>query len=152
MPSANLSGAASPPRLSAMMLSWSVGEQRPLDLNGPRNDFRPFEPAWLEQPLVALFADAAARYPEHVACEDVADRLTFAATLATSRRLAVSIDAKVPRGAAVGVLLPNEACYPAAVLACLGAGHTCVLVDRNYPQDRVAAIVRDAGLAAVILR
>jgi acyl-coenzyme A synthetase/AMP-(fatty) acid ligase/thioesterase domain-containing protein len=57
-----------------------------------------------------------------------------------------------PAGQPVGILLPNEAAYPVAVLACLAANRPCVMIDRHHPEDRVAAIVRDAGLGAIILR
>src|SRR5579862_2772187 len=64
----------------------------------------------------------------------------------------MAIGAAVPPGAAVGVLLANEACYPVAVLGCLAAARPCVLIDRHYPQERVSSIMRDAGLAAVVLK
>ena len=49
------------------------------------------------------------------------------------------------------MLLPNQASYAAAVLACLGAARPCVLIDRNYPPERVAAVIGDAGLAGLVL-
>ena len=138
-----------------------VGAKRPhwlppsvpeLDLNGPRDiSFTRFEASWVERPAVELFAEVAARCPDAVACEDLAGGITFAAMWDAARTLAATIDLAIPAGRAVGVLLPNQASYPAAVLACLGASRPCVLIDRNYPQDRVAEVVRDAGLAGVVL-
>ena len=123
-----------------------------LDLNGPRDvAFCRFEESWVERPAIELFAEIAARRPDAVACEDGDDGFTFAAMWKAACWLARLIDTAIPSGGAVGVLLPNQASYPAAVLACLGASRSCILIDRNYPQERVAAVVRDAGLSAVVM-
>jgi acyl-coenzyme A synthetase/AMP-(fatty) acid ligase/thioesterase domain-containing protein len=133
-------------------LAWNAAEPVSLDRNGPRDvAFRRFEPEWVERPALELFAEVAARYPDNIACEDVDTRLTFAEVWQAARRLAATIHAAAPTGKPVGVLLPNQASFGVAVLACLGAGRPCVLIDRNYPQDRVGSIVRAAGLAAVVL-
>jgi amino acid adenylation domain-containing protein len=135
------------------MLPWATAEVRPLDRNGPVEvSFRPFEAAWVDRPAIQLFAEIAELHPVNIACEDIGTRLTFAEVWAASRRLAATIDAGVAPGKPVGVLLPNQVSYAVAVLACLGAARPCVLIDRNYSQDRVERIVRDAGLAAVVLR
>jgi amino acid adenylation domain-containing protein len=131
---------------------WLPHAAPDLDLNGPRDiAFRRFEQDWVERPAIELFAEVAGRRPDALACEDLDGGVTFAAIWKAARHLAATIHTAVPSGMAVGVLLPNEASYPAAVLACLGASRPCVLIDRNYPQDRVAAVVRDAGLAGVVL-
>jgi len=132
---------------------WTTPAAIPLDRNGPETvGFEPFLKEWCERPAVELFATAAARYSDRVACEDIDTRLTFGEVWAAALRLAAIVDAAVPPGAPVGVLLPNQASYAVAVLACLGAARPCILIDRNYPQDRVGRIVRDAGLAAIVLR
>lgn len=131
---------------------WRSDPPLPLDLNGPRDvAFDRFEQAWIGRPAIELFADIAGRYPDAVACRDRDASVTFSAMWRAACRLAATIDATVAPGAAVGVLLPNQASYPVAVLACLGAARPCVLIDRNHPSDRVAAIVRDAGLTGVVL-
>ncbi|HZP97916.1 MAG TPA: AMP-binding protein [Reyranella sp.] len=125
----------------------------PLDHNGPREvPFSPFQADWVERPALETFEAVASQYPANVACEDIDTALTFSEVWAAARRLAATIDGAVRPGGAVGVLLPNQASYAVAVLACLGAARPCVLIDRNYPQDRVGRIVRDAGLAAVVMR
>lgn len=146
-------------RSSSVAVGASAGSPRwqphvvpDLDLNGPRDvAFLPFEQSWVERPAIELFAEAAARRPDAVACEDIDGAVTFAAMWKAVCWLAGTIDTAIPAGRPVGVLLPNQASYPAAVLACLGASRPCILIDRNYPQDRVAAVVRDAGLAGVVM-
>jgi amino acid adenylation domain-containing protein len=136
----------------ASEISWSYPSAPALDLNGPTVPFRPFREDWIHRPAVELFRSAAEEFGDHVACEDLTEQLTYAQVWASSRRLAHMIDAAVPAGQPVGVLLPNEAAYPVAVLACLAADRPCVMIDRHHPEDRVAGIVRDAGLGAIVLR
>jgi amino acid adenylation domain-containing protein len=133
-------------------LPW-LGDPAPaLDLDGPCDvAFRRFEQAWIERPAVELFAAIAAQYPDAIACRDRDNGVSFSTMWRASCRLAATIDAAMAPGAAVGVLLPNQASYPVAVLACLGTARPCVLIDRNHPPERVAAIVRDAGLTGVVL-
>lgn len=133
-------------------LPWRVDGLRALDENGPQQiAFRRFHESWVERPALELFADIVARHSSRTACEDADSALSFAELWAAARRLAQTIDASVTSGGTVGILLPNQASYPAAVLACLGAARPAVLIDRHYPQDRVAAIVRDAGCAAMVM-
>lgn len=137
---------------AANSLPWRAEQVVALDSNGPQNvEFRLFQDLWIERPALELFAGMVARHPDRTACEDIDGALTFAELWAGARRLAHTIDAAVRRDGAVGILLPNQASYPVAVLACLGAARPAVLIDRHYPQDRVAAIVRDAGCVAMIL-
>ena len=138
--------------IRASEISWSYPSAPALDLNGPTVPFRPFREDWIDRPAVELFRSAAEEFGDHVACEDLTGQLTYAQVWAASRRLAHMIDAAVPAGQPVGVLLPNEAAYPVAVLACLAANRPCVMIDRHHPEDRVAGIVRDAGLGAIVLR
>ena len=133
-------------------VSWSCPSVPPLDLNGPTVPFRRFREEWVDRPALDLFRSAAEEFGDRVACEDIAGHLTYAQVWAACRRLSHAIDASVPTGQPVGILLPNEAAYPVAVLACLAANRPCVMIDRHHPDDRVAAIVRDAGLGAIILR
>src|SRR5690349_5597042 len=121
---------------------WQALTRPELDLNGPRDvAFRPFEGAWIERPATALFGEVAARYPQRIACEDVHSSLSFSEVWSSALRLAATIDMVIPLDAAVGILLPNQASYSIAVLACLGAARPAVLIDRHFPQERVAAIV-----------
>lgn len=131
---------------------WSYPSVPPLDLNGPTVPFRRFREDWIDRPVLDLFQSAAEEFQDRVACEDLAGHLTYAQVWAACRRLSHRIDASVPAGQPVGILLPNEAAYPVAILACLASSRPCVTIDRQHPAERVAAIVRDAGVATVILR
>ncbi len=133
-------------------IPWSYPSVPPLDLNGPTVPFRWFPEEWIARPALDLFRSAAEEFGDRIACEDFAGHLTYAQVWAACRRLSHTIDDAVPTGQPVGILLPNEAAYPVAVLACLAANRPCVMIDRHHPEDRVAAIVRDAGLGAIILR
>ena len=133
-------------------IPWSYPSVPPLDLNGPTVPFRRFPEDWVARPALDLFRSAAEEFGDRIACEDFAGHLTYAQVWAACRRLSHAIDAAVPTGQPVGILLPNEAAYPVAVLACVAANRPCVMIDRHHPEDRVAAIVRDAGLEAIILR
>ncbi len=135
-----------------LAIAWLHPKVPALDFNGPVVPFRPFQEKWVERPALELFREAAEGFADRIACEDIDGHLTYAQIWAACRRLAAAIDATVMVGAPVGVLLPNEASYPVAVLACLAAGRPCVMIDRHHPQDRVAGITRDAGLAAIVLR
>jgi len=133
-------------------IPWSCPSVPPLDLNGPTVQFRPFAEDWIARPALDLFRSAAEEFGDRVACEDLAGHLTYAEIWTACQRLSHAIDAAVPTGRPVGILLPNEAAYPVAVLACLAANRPCVMIDRHHPEDRVVGIVRDAGLGAIITR
>lgn len=138
--------------MTEQTFSWLPQEAPDLDHRGPKDiPFRRFERHWTDRPAIELFAEVAERRPDAIACEDSSGGVTFAEVWRAARRLAATLAATLPDAAAVGVLLPNEKTYAAAVLACLGAARPCVLIDRNYPQDRVSAVIRDAGLVAIIL-
>ncbi len=139
-------------RVRASEIALSYPSVPPLDLDGPVNSFSPFPEDWVARPALDLFRSAAEEFGDRVACEDFAGHLTYAQVWAACRRLSHMIDAAVPAGQPVGIVLPNEAAYPVAVLACLAANRPCVMIDRHYPEDRVLAIVRDAGLGAIVSR
>lgn len=132
-------------------ISWSSPFVPPLDLNGPTVQFRRFHEEWVDRPVLDLFQLAVDEFGDRVACEDLGGHLTYAQVWAACRRLSHTIEASVPRGQPIGILLPNEAAYPVAILACLAASRPCVMIDRHHPPQRIAAIVRDAGLATIIL-
>ena len=133
-------------------ITWSKPFAPLLDLGGPTNVYRSFPQSSIERPAIDLFRQVAEEFGGRIACEDGESRLTYGQTWTACRRLAAEVGNNVPLGQAVGVLLPNEASYPVAVLACLAAGSPCVMIDRHHPADRIAAIIRDSRLAAVILK
>ena len=133
-------------------ITWSYPDIPALDLNGPTNPFRPFPGDFADQSALELFRIAAEEFQDRIACADLAQQLTYAQVWRACRRLGATIETITPSGTPVGILLPNEAAYAVAVLACLAANRPCVMIDRHHPEDRVAAIVRHAGLGAIILR
>jgi amino acid adenylation domain-containing protein len=135
----------------ASRLRWLDLKAPALDLNGPAVPFRRFMEEWVEQPAIELFREAAEAHPEKIACQDQDSHLTYAQIWAACRRLAEMVETALAPGAPVGVLLPNEVRYPVAVLACLLARRPCVMIDRHHPGDRVAGIISEAQLAAVIV-
>jgi acyl-coenzyme A synthetase/AMP-(fatty) acid ligase/thioesterase domain-containing protein len=133
------------------------GWQRPrgdlaIDHEGPTDiAFARFDDAWIERPIASLFNDVAARAGDKLATVDETRRLTFRQLQRASQHLARRIDALVPAKRPVGILLPNNAVFPLAALACLAAGRPYVPIDPAYPSARIDQIREEAGLAAMII-
>lgn len=122
-----------------------------LDLNGPQSQpFQPWPDAWVQAGIIARFDAVAGAQPDHLALDDGAQRLTYAAVATRARALACRIAADCPAGA-IGILQPHSAAFWVAILACVGAGRSYVALDLHHPASRNADILRDAGLAAVIV-
>lgn len=137
---------------SGSALPWRAVQPPALDLNGPpAAPYRHFAAEWSDRPAIILVQDIVRRFSDRIASDDGERRLTYGEMWAAICLLARAIDDATLCDAPVAVLLPNDACYPIGVLACLAAGRPCVVLDRNYPADRNAEIVRDAGVAAVVL-
>ncbi|HJQ55984.1 MAG TPA: AMP-binding protein [Vineibacter sp.] len=131
---------------------WRAIEAPALDANGPPSlPFRHFPAAWSDRPAIGLLRDAAQRFADRTASDDGEHRLTYGEMWAAVCRLARTIDDATVPGAPVAVLLPSDAYFQIGLLACLAAGRPCVVLDRNYPADRNADIIRDAAVRAVIL-
>ncbi len=77
--------------------------------------------------------------------------LTYAEVRNEVRRLACAIGERVPAGHAVAVLLPNAPPSVIAVLACLGAGRCCIILNADHPAERNAGILREAGAYAAVV-
>jgi len=111
----------------------------------------PFAESWIERPIMARFELVAARHANKIAVDDGTLRLTYSELRRAARHLARRIDAAVPPGHAVGVLLPNGALSPIAAMACFAAGRLCVPIDLSYPAERNEQIMREACLAAGVI-
>jgi amino acid adenylation domain-containing protein len=101
--------------------------------------------------VVALIAAQAERTPDHTAVTDHAVRWTYAelmaaasATLSRLQRLVVT------RGEHIGVMLEPGAPMLATLLGVLAAGATYVPLDPALSPDRLAPIIKDAGLHLVL--
>ncbi len=131
---------------------WSAPPAIPYDFNGPAD--LPFDPppdGFTEQSAFAWFEKVAARDPAATALADRAQRLTYAEVAARTRALAHLVTAATPPGRAVAVLLAQSPSAMVALLACLAAGRVCLLLNATHPAERNAAILRDAGVGAIIL-
>jgi acyl-coenzyme A synthetase/AMP-(fatty) acid ligase/thioesterase domain-containing protein/acyl carrier protein len=130
----------------------SVSQQEPLDRDGPVDvPFESFDAAWISRPICDRFDRIAARYSEKTAVDDGVTRFTYAEMQRASIVLAHSIEACVPPGRPVGVLLKHSAFFPIAALACLRVGRPVVPIDPGQPAERIALIGREAGLQVVIV-
>ncbi|MFC7264616.1 non-ribosomal peptide synthetase [Streptomyces lutosisoli] len=101
--------------------------------------------------LPTLFAARAARLPDRTAvvCED--ERLTYQELDERSTALALALaERDVRPGDRVGVCLERGLDLVVALLAVLKAGAAYVPLDPGYPQDRLAFIAEDTGLATAV--
>jgi non-ribosomal peptide synthetase component F len=104
-----------------------------------------------ERSLFDVFAELAARHPEHLAVDDGTARLSYAKLRDRALALGARIAAVVPMDGLVGVLVPTGVFYPVAWLACLAARRPFLPLDPHVPPARTQAIIAEAGLAAVIV-
>jgi amino acid adenylation domain-containing protein len=101
--------------------------------------------------LTQRFAEHAASSPNALAVQAGADRITYAELDLRSNRLAEhlrSLDAGVD--SLVGILLERSIDSVVGALAVLKAGAAYLPFDPETPADRLAFMLRDSGLAAVI--
>jgi non-ribosomal peptide synthetase component F len=104
-----------------------------------------------ERPLFEVFAELAARHPDHPAVDDGAAHLSYAQLRDRALELGARVAAVVPGDGLVGVLVPTGVLYPVAWLACLAARRPFLPLDPHLPPTRIQAIIAEAGLAAVIV-
>lgn len=101
--------------------------------------------------LVSLLRDQAARSPNDIAVVDDAGTLTYAQLAARTDALARTLRANgVGPGVLVGVCAERSAELVIALVAAVKAGGAYVPIDPEYPADRVAFMLEDAG-APVLL-
>jgi amino acid adenylation domain-containing protein len=105
----------------------------------------------IARPIFARFMMTGARHPDKIAIDDGTVALTYRELQAAAQHLAHRIATAVPKGRPVGILLPHGALFPVAALACLAVGRVYVPIDLGYPGERSDQIMREAGLAALIV-
>ncbi|MCP4656497.1 MAG: amino acid adenylation domain-containing protein, partial [bacterium] len=104
--------------------------------------------------LHELFEAQAARTPDAVAVVAGAECLSYGQLNRRAQRLACALRARgdarpeVP----VGVCLKRSPATIAALLAVLKAGGVFLYLDPDHPRERLAFMLRDAGVTAVISR
>ncbi|MGW2843372.1 condensation domain-containing protein, partial [Streptomyces sp. NPDC001493] len=103
--------------------------------------------------LVERFEDQAARAPEAVALIDGERRITYGELNASANRWAHHLRSRgLGRGNLAGILLERGATFATAVIAVLktGAGH--VLLDPDFPDERLHTAANDAGITHLVTR
>ncbi len=108
-------------------------------------------PAEPLQPLAyELFAAQAERTPELPAASFGDATLTYRELRARAERLARRLAARgAGRERPVGLLVERSLDLPLGVLAALAAGAAYVPLDPEYPEERLALLLADAGVAVV---
>lgn len=107
---------------------------------------------FLPCPLVDGIRDVAARYPDMTAADDGRDHLTYRELLeAAGRVVAALADARLPRNAAVALLLTHSTAMITGIVGVLGAGLSYVPLSPNDPPERWAMILRDVGCRTLIV-
>jgi acyl-CoA synthetase (AMP-forming)/AMP-acid ligase II/thioesterase domain-containing protein len=112
----------------------------------------PEERAIAGSAIAGCFELVAMAHGETLAVVDGVTRLAYGQLLRASRSRARRVDGAMgeARGA-VGVVLPNGAYFPVALLGCLAAGRPYVPLDPLFPAERNRQVLKEAGLSAVIV-
>jgi len=123
-----------------LLATWGDGGPRPT--------------AWTDRTLVSGFLATVSTYPEVTALRDSRGRtLSFAELEAASSRLARHLaSVGVVPGQRVGIFMDRTCDLVVSLLAVQRAGAAYVPLDPDYPAERVAFILADAGVQAVVTR
>ncbi|MFF4422369.1 amino acid adenylation domain-containing protein [Streptomyces sp. NPDC001549] len=108
------------------------------------------DPAPGDGPLHTLFEREAARTPEKVAVICAGQEVTYRELDAWAQDIADRLRPDVEPGTPVGVCVERSPSMVAALLGVLKAGGCYVPLDPGLPPERIAYIVRDAGLRTVV--
>ncbi|MFB9440812.1 amino acid adenylation domain-containing protein, partial [Streptomyces showdoensis] len=105
----------------------------------------------VETTLVARFEEQVRLHADRPALTDVAGTVTYAELNASANHLARELrDGGLGRGAMAGILLDRGIPFATALLAVLktGAGH--VLLDPDFPEERLRSAATDAGITHLV--
>ncbi|MCZ0978347.1 amino acid adenylation domain-containing protein [Streptomyces diastatochromogenes] len=103
--------------------------------------------------LVERFEERAARFPDAVALIDEAGEVTYAELNAAANRWARHLRSRgLGRGDMAGVLLERGTRFATALLAVLKTGAAHVLLDPDFPDDRLRSAAADAGISHLVTR
>ncbi|HXJ72202.1 MAG TPA: AMP-binding protein, partial [Candidatus Dormibacteraeota bacterium] len=104
-----------------------------------------------QQTLHALFEEQARRSPERTALEFERKRWTYAELDAQASRIAARLRALgIGPDRLVGLCVERSPQMVAGVLGILKAGGAYVPLDPDYPQERLAFVLEDARVSAVL--
>ncbi|MET9675453.1 amino acid adenylation domain-containing protein [Streptomyces sp. NPDC006482] len=105
----------------------------------------------VETTLVARFEEQVRLHADRPALIDAAGTVTYAELNASANHLARELrDGGLGRGAMAGILLERGIPFATALLAVLktGAGH--VLLDPDFPEERLRSAATDAGITHLV--
>ncbi|MER5479449.1 amino acid adenylation domain-containing protein, partial [Streptomyces sp. NPDC002734] len=101
--------------------------------------------------LVEQFGKQAERFPDRVALIDGDRRITYRALDAAANRWARHLREKgLGRGDLAGVLLERGADFATALIAVLKTGAAHVLLDPDFPDERLRSAAGDAGISHLV--
>ncbi|MDD5630196.1 MAG: amino acid adenylation domain-containing protein, partial [Elusimicrobia bacterium] len=108
--------------------------------------------------LSGLFGAQAAKTPDRTAVAGPGRRLSYGELDVLSGRIARAVrrryreaaGAELPAGAPIGLFLERDADAVAAILGILKAGAAYVPLSPDYPEERLRALVRQAGVPLVV--
>jgi len=104
-----------------------------------------------DRTLAELFAEAATAYPDTTAVVFDGRSLTYRALEERSNRLARHLTAQGVRpGQVVAVLLERGIEFAVALLAVVKAGAGYTVLDPDFPDERMAAVLADAAVGLVV--
>ncbi|MFF3757389.1 amino acid adenylation domain-containing protein [Streptomyces sp. NPDC002185] len=108
----------------------------------------------VESTLVERFEEQAARRPDAVALiDETGSRITYAELNAAANRWARHLRSRgLGRGDMAGVLLERGVRFATALLAVLKTGAALVLLDPDFPDDRLRSAATDAGIGHLVTR
>ena len=97
------------------------------------------------------FLDGYELQPDHAAVRMQDDALTYRELDSLSNRIANALsDAGVAKGSRVGIYMPKSPDTIAALVGVLKLGALCVPLDFDSPPSRLAYIITDCELAAIV--
>ena len=107
--------------------------------------------AYAPSTLTQAFAAAAAAHPQRIAVNDASASLCYADLERRAQSLARQLSRRGVRpGQQVGLLAACDLNAVVGMLAIVMAGAAYVPLDPAYPDERIAFILRDAGVALVL--
>jgi amino acid adenylation domain-containing protein len=124
----------------------------PLDYGGPVDrPFEAFPESALDATIVDRFEKIAGRFPDRLAIQDLSNSLTYRELAALVAKIGAAVAAAtVGCTGPIGILLEQDARYPAAMLGVLAAGGAYAALDPSQPAARNRAIIELAGVSAII--
>lgn len=142
-----LRGVAADPDCAVGRLPLMSEPERQARLTPPRQRL----PAVDERPLHRVFEARAAHAPDAPAVTFEGETLSYAEANRRANRIAHTLRALgVQRGARVALHLPRSLDLPLAILGTMKAGAAYVALDPTHPDERLRAVLEDAGAAAVL--